>query len=165
VLVVHDGPSIFCFKPWHNPEPLDERLRFCYYDRQRYRNSTRPIDGLAAPSRHQPAGGAPFQAAGQPAPGDLNTVKLLSSGSEATETAFKLCRQFWKQAGGPTKWKVISRNHGAMLGAMAASGVAKWRQPSEPLPVGFIHVPTMHCYRCPYGREHAGCDVTKESGS
>jgi len=96
------------------------------------------------------------------APGHLNTVKLLSSGSEATETAFKLCRQYWKQTGKPTKYKVISRYygyHGATLGAMAASGTPSRREPFEPLPAGFVHVPTVHCYRCPYGRNYPACGV------
>lgn len=96
------------------------------------------------------------------APGDLNVVKLLSSGSEATETAMKLCRQYWKQAGVPTKYKVISRYygyHGATLGAMAASGTPARRMPYEPLPAGYVHVPTVHCYRCPFAREYPACDV------
>lgn len=96
------------------------------------------------------------------APGDLSTVKLLSSGSEATETAMKVARQYWKQAGKPTKYKVISRYygyHGATLGACAATGTPKRRVPFEPLPAGFIHVPTVHCYRCPYGRSYPTCGV------
>ncbi len=96
------------------------------------------------------------------APGDLNTVKLLSSGSEATETAMKLCRQYWKQAGHPNKYKVISRYwgyHGATFGAMAASGTPTRRMPFEPLPAGFVHIPTVHCYRCPYGRTYPDCGV------
>jgi len=96
------------------------------------------------------------------APGDLNTVKLLSSGSEATETAMKLARQFWKQSGVPTKFKVISRHygyHGATLGAMTATGTPKRRQPFEPLPAGFVHIPTVHCYHCPFERGYPECDV------
>lgn len=96
------------------------------------------------------------------APGDLNTVKLLSSGSEATETAMKLARQYWKQAGAPTKFKVISRHwgyHGATLGAMAATGTPARRAPFEPLPVGFVHIPTVHCYRCPHERSYPSCNV------
>jgi len=96
------------------------------------------------------------------APGDLNCVKLLSSGSEATETAVKLCRQYWKQAGAPTRYKVISRYyayHGSTLGAMAASGTPGRRVPFEPLPGGYVHIPTVHCYRCPYGREYPACGI------
>ncbi len=96
------------------------------------------------------------------APGDLNTVKLLSSGSEATETAMKLARQFWKQSGTPTKFKVISRHygyHGATLGAMTATGTPTRRTPFEPLPGGFVHIPTVHCYQCPFERSYPACNV------
>ena len=94
------------------------------------------------------------------APGDLNTVKLLCTGSEATEIAMKACRQYWKQAGKATKYKIISRYyayHGATLGAIAAGGTPKRRIPFEPLPAGFVHVPTVHCYRCPFGRSYPEC--------
>ncbi len=95
-------------------------------------------------------------------PGDLNTVKLLSSGSEATEIAMKAARQYWKQVGKATKFKFISRYygyHGATLGAMAATGTPKRRAPFEPLPTGYIHVPTVHCYRCPFQRAYPECGV------
>lgn len=94
------------------------------------------------------------------APGDLNTVKLLCTGSEATEIAMKACRQYWKQVGKATKYKIISRYfayHGATLGAIAAGGTPKRRVPFEPLPAGFVHVPTVHCYRCPFGRAYPEC--------
>lgn len=96
------------------------------------------------------------------APGDLDCVMLHSSGSETTEAAMKLCRQYWKQAGSPTKYKVISRYygyHGATLGAMAASGTPRRRTPYEPMPAGFVRVPTVHCYRCPFGRDYPECGV------
>ena len=96
------------------------------------------------------------------APGDLDSVMLLSSGSEATETAMKLCRQYWKQVGRPTKYKVISRYygyHGATLGAMAASGTPSRRTPFEPMPAGYVRVPTVHCYRCPFGRVYPECGL------
>ena len=96
------------------------------------------------------------------APPGLETVKLLSSGSEATETAMKLCRQYWKQAGVPTKYKVISRYygyHGATMAAMSASGTPKRRVPFEPLASGHIHIQTVHCYACPYRLTYPSCDV------
>src|SRR5208337_4344074 len=52
-------------------------------------------------------------------PGDLRTVKLFSGGSEATEGAMKLARQYHKQTGNPGKYKVISLYdgyHGATTG-------------------------------------------------
>lgn len=96
------------------------------------------------------------------APGDLNTVKLLDSGSEATEAAMKLARQYHRQSGHPGKYKIISRYHGyhgATFGALAATGATRRRWQFEPFPPGFIHVQTAHCYRCPYRLTYPACDV------
>ena len=82
------------------------------------------------------------------APGDLNTVKLLSSGSEATETAMKLARQYWKQAGKPTKYKFITRYWGRVPPRVRSPPVRPTRVPSNH---GLCASPPS-CYRCPYAR-------------
>jgi len=95
-------------------------------------------------------------------PGDLDTVKLLNSGSEATEAAMKLARQYHRQTGHAGKFKVISRYHGyhgATLGALSATGTTRRRWMFEPLAPGFIHVQTPHCYRCPYRHSYPSCDL------
>ena len=95
-------------------------------------------------------------------PGDLHTIKLLSGGSEATESAMKLARQFHRQTGNPHKYKVISRYegyHGATMGALAASGITKRRVTFEPFGPGYIHVFPPTCYRCPFGLEYPECAV------
>jgi adenosylmethionine-8-amino-7-oxononanoate aminotransferase len=95
-------------------------------------------------------------------PGDLRTVKFLSGGSESTEAALKLARQYHRQTGNPHKYKVISRYesyHGATMGALAASGVTKRRAPFEPFGPGYLHVFPPTCYRCPYGLEYPDCAV------
>jgi adenosylmethionine-8-amino-7-oxononanoate aminotransferase len=76
-------------------------------------------------------------------PEQYSTVKFFSGGSEATEAAIKLSRQYWMQAGHPRKYKIISRYrsyHGGTGNAMAASGQADWKWKYEPLAPGFIHV-------------------------
>ena len=93
-------------------------------------------------------------------PGDLKTIKLFSGGSESTEAAMKLARQYHKQTGNPGKYKVISRYesyHGATMGALAASGVSKRKSAFEPLPAGYIKVFPPTCYRCPYKLEYPEC--------
>jgi adenosylmethionine-8-amino-7-oxononanoate aminotransferase len=93
-------------------------------------------------------------------PGDLHTVKLFTGGSEATEAAMKLARQYHKQTGNPTKYKVISRYesfHGVTMGALAASGLARRKTVFEPFPAGYIKVFPPTCYRCPYGLEYPQC--------
>lgn len=76
-------------------------------------------------------------------PAQYSTVKFFSGGSEATEAAIKLARQFWQQAGHPRKYKVISRYrsyHGGTGHAMAASAQTAWKWKFEPFAPGFIHV-------------------------
>jgi beta-alanine--pyruvate transaminase len=78
-------------------------------------------------------------------PAEFTTVKLLSGGSEANEAAIKLARQFHKQTGQATKYKVLSHYrgyHGGTGNALAASGWAGWKNAFEPLPGGFVHLQT-----------------------
>ncbi|MGE5849769.1 MAG: aspartate aminotransferase family protein [Candidatus Methylomirabilota bacterium] len=95
-------------------------------------------------------------------PGDLNTVRLVSSGSEATEAAFKMARQYHRQTGNPGKYKIISRYlsyHGATGSAMSAGGVGYRKTLYEPAAVGFLHTYPPYCYRCPYEKTYPDCDV------
>ena len=97
------------------------------------------------------------------APGDLNGVKLLSGGSEATEAAIKMARQYHRLRGKATKYKVVSRYlswHGSTMGALSASGLASRRVVNEPLAPGFVHVFPPTCYRCPFGKEYPSCELT-----
>ena len=64
------------------------------------------------------------------APGNLDRVYLVSGGSEATEAAIKLARQFHIENGEPQRRHIISRKqsyHGNTLGALAAGG-NEWRR-------------------------------------
>jgi adenosylmethionine-8-amino-7-oxononanoate aminotransferase len=68
---------------------------------------------------------------------------LVNSGSEAIESALKLCRQFHAAAGAPQRFKFIARRsayHGVTLGALALGGLPAIKAPFEPLPPGFVHV-------------------------
>jgi len=95
-------------------------------------------------------------------PGDLHTVKLSSGGSEATETAMKLARQYHRQTGNPHKYKIISLYdgfHGTTMGALGASGTTKRRTAFEPFGSGYVHVFPPTCYRCPYGLTYPDCHI------
>ena len=86
-------------------------------------------------------------------PGDLNTAFLVNSGSEATETAFKLARTYHRLTGNPRKQTVVGRwqsYHGATLGALAASGNTTRRSEYEPMLKGWPHVPPAYPYRWSY---------------
>jgi len=84
---------------------------------------------------------------------DFGAVKLLSGGSEATETAMKLARQYHQQSGHPHKFKILARYgsyHGATMGALSASGGWERKSVFEPLVAGFLHVHPPTCDACPY---------------
>jgi adenosylmethionine-8-amino-7-oxononanoate aminotransferase len=97
------------------------------------------------------------------APGDLSAVKFQCGGSEVTEAAIKLARQYHRLTGHPGKYKVITRYlswHGSTLGALSASGLKGRKTVNEPLAPGFLHVFPPTCYRCPFGKTYPTCDLT-----
>src|SRR5437660_1158526 len=97
------------------------------------------------------------------APGDLSAVKFQCGGSEVTEAAIKLARQYHRLTGHPGKYKVISRYlawHGSTLGALSASGLKGRKTVNEPLAPGFLHVFPPTCYRCPFGKTYPSCGIT-----
>jgi adenosylmethionine-8-amino-7-oxononanoate aminotransferase len=86
-------------------------------------------------------------------PRQYTTMKLLSGGSEVTEAAIKMARQYHKQTGAATRYKVLSHYrayHGATGHALAAGGWPGWRTAYEPLPGGFLHLHTPDPYRPPF---------------
>ncbi len=84
-------------------------------------------------------------------PGGLTHLYLCSSGSEATEAALKMARQFHVERGQPNRQKFIARRqsyHGNTLGALAASGNAMRRALYMPmLADAFRHVSPCYAYR------------------
>lgn len=97
------------------------------------------------------------------APGDLSVVKFESAGSEVTEAAIKLARQYHRLTGHPGKYKIISRYqswHGSTLGSLSASGLKSRKTVNEPMAPGFLHVFPPTCYRCPFGKSYPDCDIT-----
>jgi adenosylmethionine-8-amino-7-oxononanoate aminotransferase len=95
-------------------------------------------------------------------PPGLSKVYLVSGGSEATETAIKLARQYQLACGRPTRYQVVGRwpsYHGSTIAALSASGRASLRRPYQPLLLDFPHVPAPYCYRCPLGQTYPECGV------
>ena len=78
------------------------------------------------------------------APGDLETVFFVNSGSEAVESAIKFARQYHVSQGQPERTKIISRDmsyHGTTLGALAVTGIPKFKAAFGPLMPGVFHTP------------------------
>jgi acetylornithine/N-succinyldiaminopimelate aminotransferase len=69
-------------------------------------------------------------------------VFLCNSGAEANEAAIKLARKWGRlHRGGATGIVALKGGfHGRTLGALAATAQARYREPFEPLPMGFAHV-------------------------
>ncbi|HEX8926620.1 MAG TPA: aminotransferase class III-fold pyridoxal phosphate-dependent enzyme, partial [Terriglobales bacterium] len=87
-------------------------------------------------------------------------VFFTSGGSESTETALKLARQYQVEIGQEQRYQIISRRqsyHGASLGALAVSGNVKRREIYLPMVREFEHVGIPNCYRCAYKCDY-GCD-------
>lgn len=96
------------------------------------------------------------------APGDLNWVFFVNSGSEATETAARVAIQFWREKGRPNKVKILGRQmsyHGMTLGALSMSGHPLRRRDYGPLLHNLAVAPPAHCYRCPFQLQPDTCGL------
>ena len=83
-------------------------------------------------------------------PGGLAYVYFVSGGSEAIESAIKIARQYFIEAGQPKRQRFIARKqsyHGNTLGALSAGGNAWRREPYAPLlSPSFSHVTPAFAY-------------------
>jgi acetylornithine/N-succinyldiaminopimelate aminotransferase len=69
---------------------------------------------------------------------------FCNSGAEAVEAAIKLARRTGRARGGATKHEIVCVEgafHGRTLATLAAGWSAAKREPFEPVPAGFQHVP------------------------
>lgn len=83
-------------------------------------------------------------------PGRLDRVWYTSSGSEASEAALKLARQYHLERGDTGRRNIIARRlsyHGNTLGALAAGGSAWRRAPYDPLLIDVALVDPCFAYR------------------
>jgi len=97
-----------------------------------------------------------------PALQDSARVFFTSGGSEATETAIKIARQYWLSRGEPQRSVMFSRwhsYHGATLGALAVSGNRRRREAYGPLLPSAKLISACFCYRCPLHLEFPSCEL------
>ncbi|MCH7746232.1 MAG: aspartate aminotransferase family protein [Chloroflexi bacterium] len=97
------------------------------------------------------------------APDKDSRVYFVSGGSEAVETALKMAKNYHKNNGEATRWKVISRRgsyHGATVACMSLGGAA-WTAAENygPTMPGNIHVAQPDQYRCTFCRDKGGCNL------
>jgi adenosylmethionine-8-amino-7-oxononanoate aminotransferase len=89
-------------------------------------------------------------------------VYFTSGGSEATETAIKLVRQYFLETKQTGRYRIVSRQqsyHGSTLGAMAVSGNVARRAPYAPMIPEWGHVAPCFCYHCPFGKAFPECNI------
>jgi adenosylmethionine-8-amino-7-oxononanoate aminotransferase len=94
------------------------------------------------------------------APGDLDQVFFVNSGSEAVEHAMRTALACWRDRGRPEKTRILSRArsyHGMTMGALSLSGHPERRRSFDGLLHDFAVVPPAYCYRCPWERQPASC--------
>ncbi len=99
---------------------------------------------------------------GRRAPVDDARLFLVSGGSEATETAIKLARQYHVARGERGRFKVIARRpsfHGSSLGALSISARPTLRAGFEPLLLPMPFVPAPYPYRCGLPGCGAACSL------
>jgi adenosylmethionine-8-amino-7-oxononanoate aminotransferase len=96
------------------------------------------------------------------APEGMSQVFFTSGGSEATEAAAKMARQYHLEKGEPSRYKVVARwqsYHGNTLGALSMSGHIGRRRRFVPMLIDFPHIPPAYCYRCWFRKTRDGCDL------
>ena len=99
------------------------------------------------------------------APGELRDdckVWMTVTGSEATDDAARLARQYWVVKGQPAKHIVISRwqaFHGDNIFAVSISGLTARRRIYTPMFRDMPKIPPAFCYRCYFEQEYPACGL------
>lgn len=84
------------------------------------------------------------------APEGLDRVYFVSGGSEATESAIKLARQYFVERGEGQRSRLIARKqsyHGNTIGALSAGGNEWRREQFSPLLIDVSHIDPCYAYR------------------
>ena len=91
-------------------------------------------------------------------------VFFSNSGAEANEAAIKLARKWGRTHRDGAHVIVCAQGafHGRTLGALAATANARYREPFEPLPRGFVHVPYNDAAAIEAAIDSATCAVMLE---
>jgi adenosylmethionine-8-amino-7-oxononanoate aminotransferase len=92
----------------------------------------------------------------------LSRVFYVSGGSEAVESAIKLCRTYHLSRGDRGRYLFISRfpsYHGSTLGALALTSYAPLEIHYLPLIKSSPKIPAPYCYRCHYGQSYPACSL------
>ncbi len=92
----------------------------------------------------------------------LDRVFFVSGGSEAVESAIKLCRQYFYDNNQGSRHIFISRvpsYHGCTLGTLSLTAYAPLEAPYRPLLKNYPKIPAPYCYRCAYNLSYPDCGI------
>lgn len=95
-------------------------------------------------------------------PDNIKRIQFLNSGSEATDSAIKLARQFHVENGNTEKQIMISRwqsYHGMTLGALSVGGFTSRRAKLGPILLSWPKIEAPLCYRCAYELSYPKCGI------
>jgi adenosylmethionine-8-amino-7-oxononanoate aminotransferase len=93
---------------------------------------------------------------------DASRVWITCTGTDATDDAVRLARQYWVERGRPSKYQIIARwqgFHGNAISAAGYSGIVSRRRIFQPMFVDSPHIPPAFCYRCPFEKTYPECDL------
>jgi adenosylmethionine-8-amino-7-oxononanoate aminotransferase len=99
------------------------------------------------------------------APGELkekSRVWITCTGTDATDDAVRLARQYWIESGRPSKYQVITRwqaFHGNTISVAGYSGITNRRSIFQPMFIDSPHIPPAFCYRCPFEQTYPTCNL------
>jgi adenosylmethionine-8-amino-7-oxononanoate aminotransferase len=99
------------------------------------------------------------------APGEMkgrSKVWLTCTGTDATDDAVRLARQYWVEKGRPSKYHVITRwqaFHGNNIAVAGFSGLTARRAIFTPMFVESPHIPPAYCYRCYFELKYPSCGL------
>ena len=99
------------------------------------------------------------------APGDLkNNCRIWYSctGTDSTDDAVRLARQYWVEKGKPSKYQVITRwqaFHGNNIAVAGFSGISARRKLFQPMYIDSPHIAPAYCYRCQYEKKYPECGL------
>ncbi len=99
------------------------------------------------------------------APGDLkdnSRVWVTCTGTDATDDAVRLARQYWVERGQPSKYQIVGRwqgFHGNTISVAGFSGIVSRRRIFQPMYIDSPHIPAAFCYRCPFEKTYPECNL------
>ncbi len=93
---------------------------------------------------------------------DASKVWITCTGTDATDDAVRLARQYWAEKGRMSKYLTICRwqaFHGNNIAVAGFSGLTQRRAIFAPMFIESPHIPPAYCYRCHYDMTYPSCGL------